>query len=279
MTEPPRPFRRLVVALGASRDSARRLELWAELARRLGADLSGVFVEDLDLLHMAGLPFASVVGRDSIARAFDTRTLEHLMRRAADEAREALEGEAARHALRCSFEMLRGVRVTAILSGVRSDDLLVVEGADFAPAAREGILLGARSVLYLHPRTPLAPTVFALASGDDDVLFAAAAHLAEASGGVLRVVVREAGADEEAAARAALARAVAPGVVRRLELVQAVGEGLDRLLQAHPGAVVAASVASTATVRGVPLALADLPCSLLLVRAARSAGADEPATP
>ena len=51
-------IRRILVALDASRHSLAALEAAAELAARLKAELVGLFVEDIDLLRLAGLPFA-----------------------------------------------------------------------------------------------------------------------------------------------------------------------------------------------------------------------------
>ncbi|MBY0278304.1 hypothetical protein K2Z84_23495, partial [Candidatus Binatia bacterium] len=83
-------FRRLVVALGASRDGLASLATWADLAARMRADLAGLFVEDEELQRMAGLPFARVVAPGTVARAFDPQTCERLMRSAAAAARAAV---------------------------------------------------------------------------------------------------------------------------------------------------------------------------------------------
>ena len=54
-------IRRILVALDASRHSLAALEAASELAEALKAELVGIFVEDVNLLYLAGLPFAREV--------------------------------------------------------------------------------------------------------------------------------------------------------------------------------------------------------------------------
>ena len=55
-------LRRIVVGLDAGPRDRAALEAAAQLAARMQAELVGLFVEDIDLLHLAGLPFAREVG-------------------------------------------------------------------------------------------------------------------------------------------------------------------------------------------------------------------------
>jgi hypothetical protein len=70
----------------------------ARLAREMQADLLGLFIEDVELLRFAGLPFAAEVGFPSAARrAMDVGALERQMRaqaRALEEALAAILGPA-----------------------------------------------------------------------------------------------------------------------------------------------------------------------------------------
>ena len=50
-------IQRILVALDASTDSLAALDAAAKLAQCLQAELVGLFVEDVNLLYMAGLPF------------------------------------------------------------------------------------------------------------------------------------------------------------------------------------------------------------------------------
>ena len=56
--EPEAPqANRILVALDASPQSEAALRAAAELAALLEAELEGLFVEDINLLHLCGLPF------------------------------------------------------------------------------------------------------------------------------------------------------------------------------------------------------------------------------
>ena len=57
----PGGFRRILVALDASRESDAALAAAAELAQQLDAELMGLFIEDIDLLNLAALPFSREV--------------------------------------------------------------------------------------------------------------------------------------------------------------------------------------------------------------------------
>ena len=54
---PPVPLRRIVLGLGWQ-ESATAMAIATELARSLQLQLLGLFVEDIELLHFAALPFA-----------------------------------------------------------------------------------------------------------------------------------------------------------------------------------------------------------------------------
>ncbi|MEW6272207.1 MAG: hypothetical protein AB1689_23235 [Thermodesulfobacteriota bacterium] len=263
-------FRRLVIALGASRDSLARLELWADLASRLGADLSGLFVEDADLLRMAALPFATVVGTDSVPRALDMPTLERLLRRAAAEARAALEAHAARRAVRWSFESIRAGAAGEVVGSVGSEDLVIVEAAAFGPTSRAALLGCTASVLYLRPQAPLARRVLVAVRGDggaeDEALLATAAHLAAASGAVLSVLVPEGDGARERAVREALARVLGTETGLEVEVLRGDAARLERLLEEERGAVLVSAEELGPGRAEVGVALEEMACSVLLVR-------------
>ncbi|MGB7837261.1 MAG: universal stress protein, partial [Terrimicrobiaceae bacterium] len=61
-------IRRILVALDASAHSRAALEAACELALGLDAELSGLFVEDINLLRLAQLPFASEISYPSALR-------------------------------------------------------------------------------------------------------------------------------------------------------------------------------------------------------------------
>ncbi|MEJ2343030.1 MAG: universal stress protein [Gemmatimonadales bacterium] len=99
----PTSIRRIVVALDASRSSLAALEAAAELAAAVNAELAGLFVEDENLVRLAGLPLAREFDRISERpRSMDTAQLRRHMARQAQQARRALSQQGPRPICWCS---------------------------------------------------------------------------------------------------------------------------------------------------------------------------------
>ncbi|HVC12915.1 MAG TPA: hypothetical protein VNE59_14830 [Burkholderiales bacterium] len=193
-------IRRIVVGLEPGRRGRAALEAGAALAGHMQAELVGLFVEDVNLLHLAGLPFAREVGAASVTtRALDVAGMERALRALANDARRMLEGLAARGPVPWSFQVARGSVMAELLAASGEDDLLVAATAAWEPelaAAREALALrlGARAraaVLLLQrdlaPRAPLT-AVCSVAAAPERVI-AAAAELARSFGDGLRFVL------------------------------------------------------------------------------------------
>ncbi len=268
-------FRRLVVALGASRASLATLGTWADLAARLHADLAGLFVEDADLMRMAGLPFARVVGYGSVARAFDAETCERLLRSAQAEARALLETLARQRSLSWSFRAVRGAVTTALVTNVESGDLVVLEHAVFGAAAVHALRAGDASVLYLRPDVQRGREVFVVAKEGEEPALAAGAQLAAASGRGLALLVRADRPERESEAAASAARVVPADVPMRVLRVPE-GVPLARILEQERGAILVASAETAADVLGAGGDEPTLGFSVLLVRPRAAEGEAEP---
>lgn len=120
-------IRRILVALDASPESLAALHLAAELAAGLEAELGGLFVEDVDLLNLAGLPFAREASRIApFGRTLDPERMAAELRAQASHARRALEAAAAGFHLRSSFRVLRGRVEAEIATAVQEWDLLTL---------------------------------------------------------------------------------------------------------------------------------------------------------
>jgi hypothetical protein len=131
---PARPaIERVIVPLDAAAESAAAIDTAARLAARARAPLHGVFVEDEDLLHLAGLPFAREITLGSAAARLSERQLRLDLKAAAERARAELAAAAQRHHVKSSFEIVRGGSHRA-LAGVSERDL-VVAGAATRPVA------------------------------------------------------------------------------------------------------------------------------------------------
>ncbi|MFP4561056.1 MAG: universal stress protein [Thiohalorhabdus sp.] len=120
-------IRRILVLVDASRTSQAALEAAAELAARHDAELATLYVEDTDLLRLAGLPFAREVGTTSgVSRPLNLEQLERRLKGQAAEVRQRLRALAARHGVRWSLQVARGRAEAVALARAIPGDLLVV---------------------------------------------------------------------------------------------------------------------------------------------------------
>jgi len=132
-----KPLRRIAVALDASEQSRRLLDLATGIAAALEAELEGVFVEDADLIRLAGLPFLrefrlSTLGEDSI----DTERLQRELRATARRVKESLERSAGELGCAWSFRVWRGDLEAEILSAALDAEMFTLSPIGrFAPLA------------------------------------------------------------------------------------------------------------------------------------------------
>jgi nucleotide-binding universal stress UspA family protein len=140
-------IRRIVVAIDASPTSQAALEATAELAAAWGAELLGIFVEDVNLLRMASLPFAREVGSHSGEfRPVDPDTLKRQMRWQAERARKGLESAALSRGVTVSFKVARGRVNEELLAALSEADLLSLGKGGKTLAARLGLGSTARAI-------------------------------------------------------------------------------------------------------------------------------------
>ena len=147
-------IRRILVALDASSHSLSALEAAAELAASFGAELQGLFVEDINLLRLTELPFAQEVGFFSgTLRSLDIQRVEWQLRAQAGRARQALTTIAERAQVRWSFRVTRGHIASELLSAALDADLVILGKASWSGQRRLGST--ARAVLSQAPRLAL----------------------------------------------------------------------------------------------------------------------------
>jgi len=109
--------RRILVAADGSSESRAVLAAAARLAASMEAELAGLFVEDVELLRLAGLPFVREASVSSgVFRLLEASDVERQFRVAAERAREAFREAAAPWGLRSSFRVVRGRVIPEILA-------------------------------------------------------------------------------------------------------------------------------------------------------------------
>jgi len=122
-------LRRIGVVLTGEGLDAETLERVAVLAAEAAAEMSGVFVEDSELLRLSGLPFAREISRStSVARRLEGETVERELRVQASAAERALARVAERAGVAWRFRTARGT-VTAVLGEAAGEVDLMVLGA------------------------------------------------------------------------------------------------------------------------------------------------------
>lgn len=120
--------RRILVALDAAAHDPALLDAAAALAARLEAELIGLFVEDLNLLRSAGLPFVRQVSfLTACAEEFDAPTTERELRVMAERAERRLAAAAHENGVKYSFRVVRGHVAHEVSAAAEEADLVIVE--------------------------------------------------------------------------------------------------------------------------------------------------------
>ncbi|WP_372716882.1 hypothetical protein [Immundisolibacter sp.] len=153
--DPPNPPR-VVVAVDASAASLLALELAADLAVALRASLAGLYVEEEDLLHAAGLACVREVRAQSGQLApFTADALQRHWRALAADARNALTRIAQTRQLAWSFEVVRGQAAQVMSEAARSARLTGLGTGARGPgrlgSLARAALVGAEASLLLVP--------------------------------------------------------------------------------------------------------------------------------
>ena len=117
MNDDPPPVRRIAITLDAFALSAHALEQAVRLAERMNAQLEGIFIEDIDLIQIAELPFLREVRSSSRSEdAISPGRMEQELRALARRAERLLSEHAARHNVTWTFRTWRGSIDTDLLA-------------------------------------------------------------------------------------------------------------------------------------------------------------------
>jgi nucleotide-binding universal stress UspA family protein len=159
-------IRRILIALDASPSSLAALKMAAELANRHQAELIGIYVEDINLLRSADLPFSREVGvYSAIARTLDKHQIESELRTQARRVEQMLSRIARSTNLRWSFRNVRGSIHSELINAARETDLIILGKRGWSAGVRIGstarhlaALAPVRSMIMertVHPGTPI----------------------------------------------------------------------------------------------------------------------------
>jgi hypothetical protein len=126
MTEPSGSIR-IWVALDESPCSTAALAAAAALAAEMDAELAGLFVEDINLQHLIGLPFAREFSLlTGAGRPLSQGEMERTWRREAEAMQHLLAEAAKRMRLRWSFRVARGRVAAEVNTLAQAFDLIVL---------------------------------------------------------------------------------------------------------------------------------------------------------
>lgn len=193
-------IRRILFALDAATDAPDSLEAAAEIAEKLNAELIGLFVEDVNLLRSAALPFVREINLGTGGwREFSAENVEREIKGRAARAQQRLEESARRRRLAFSFRVARGDVSREVAAAAEDADLVILEGMTrpmggsirISSSARTAARQSVRTVLVLRKGQLSARQFMVVYEGTEqsDKALAIAARLANAAGASLRILV------------------------------------------------------------------------------------------
>ena len=245
-------FRRVLVALDSSAASDATLEIAASLAAGSACELCGLFVEDQDLLRLAGLPFAREIQLSkAMSRTLAPEQLLQDLRAQAGLARTAMARQAALHRVSWSLQVAQGRSEEAILLAATAGDIIAMARgfgplASVARLSQRVRLIAARAPgpLLLAGEPPAGrpgPVLLPYdASPAGEAMLGIAVDLARARGEALEIMLlgdaAERGAEVEARLRSAADERHLPAL--RFWAPRDAATALRRLVEADGGLLV-----------------------------------------
>jgi nucleotide-binding universal stress UspA family protein len=160
-------IRRILIALDASPASLAALDLAADLALRYQAELIGVYVEDINLLRSADIPFTEEVGAFSAStRLIDSSHIERELKAHARRVEQLLSSIAKRANLRWSFRSSRGQIPIELMAAASDSDLIILGKTGWSgckhigSTAREvAVQSPIQSLILMHKVRPGTPVM------------------------------------------------------------------------------------------------------------------------
>jgi nucleotide-binding universal stress UspA family protein len=129
----------ILVALDASPHSRAALAAAVELATALHLELRGLFVEDIGLLHLCGLPFGQEIGSFTAKpRRLEQTHMEHEFRIQASLLRKIMADVAGQQRIAWSFQVVRGAVTDHVLAAATSAQIVSLGRVGHSPGKRIG---------------------------------------------------------------------------------------------------------------------------------------------
>ncbi|MFZ1768540.1 MAG: universal stress protein [Caldilinea sp.] len=135
----PLPTDYILVALDASPHSAAALVAAAEVASALKLELRGLYVEDVNLLHLCGLPFGLEIGSfTGNPRRLEQARMERDFRIQATLLRKIMADVAGRQRVSWSFKVVRGGVTQELIAAGLSAQMVSLGRVGMTPGKRTG---------------------------------------------------------------------------------------------------------------------------------------------
>ena len=271
-------IQRILIALDTSHHSLAALQAGAKLASSLGAELHGIFVEDVNLLRVAGLP-AAIELQFPFAREarLNPGRMRRQLRAQARQARQAISSVSKRERIEWSFQVVRGDVSAKVLEEAAKADILcvgrvsrpVMHQPNIGSTAEAAATDAPRPVLLISRDKRIHSPIAVLYDGSADTKQALllAAELAQDMRGLLSVLVpaTASGSSEEIQKRITETLDAEDLVVRYRELS---GSGVMSLIDAvrTEGTGLLVFSSSFLPTNGVMKLLNEVDCPVLLMR-------------
>lgn len=166
VAERPRHVARIWVALDSASQNEAALEVATALARDARAEVAGLYVEDADLLRLAGLPMAAEMNPlSTVLRPIGTTDIERQLRGQAARIERDLARRARHAGLAWSFHVRRGNPLLEALALAAAHEVMVLGGRRLAPPQRPALAPRAGPVVLLLDGDSAAPAAKSLAHG------------------------------------------------------------------------------------------------------------------
>jgi nucleotide-binding universal stress UspA family protein len=165
---------RILVALDASPASLAALEVAADLAVRHQAELVGIFVEDINLIRMAEIPFAFEIGFYSRSpRRIDTQLIERQLRAHRRWVESILRTIAVAKNLHWTFLSTRGDISQELILAAKDSDLILLGSSGWSGRRRMGstarnmVIQSPIQAMILHRRLESGAPILLIYDGSE----------------------------------------------------------------------------------------------------------------